>query len=289
MRDPKITTHHIASRDGTLIGYNQRGSGPGLILIQGAMGTCYNYADLARALSPYFTVYSPDRRGRGLSPLPYTETHTIARDVEDVDALLAATGARRIFGLSSGAMIALEAARTLERLEYAAVYEPPFYPDGISHAGIARLNAEIEAGDFPAALFSALMTAETAPAPLRMLPRLVATLLLRLVLWVDGLIESPYAKLMDLLPGIRFDFNVVEGMDGRIGSFQSVEKPVLLLSGTKSPAFLRWSVRELAGVLHHVRHVELEGLGHDGPWNSGRGGRPDVVVEELREFFISVP
>lgn len=285
MNDHEVTEGHVTSRDGTRIGFLRQGSGPGLVLVQGAMGTAHDYDDLAQALSPTFTVYALDRRGRGMSPKPYDSGHDIARDVEDIDAVLAETGASRVFGLSSGAVITLEAARTLPRITRAAVYEPPFLPDGISHDGIRRLNAEIERGDLAAALVSALLVAETAPAPLRMLPRPVARLLAGAVLSADHRKPGPQARLRDLLPGIRYDFNAVGGMDGKMATFASIDKPVLLVSGTKSLAFLRQSVRDLQGVLPRARHVELDGLDHAGSWNASRGGHPGTVAAALRGFF----
>jgi pimeloyl-ACP methyl ester carboxylesterase len=249
------------------------------------MGDAYNYQELAAALSPFLTVYRPDRRGRGMSPKPYDVGHDIARDVEDVDAVLDATGAGYVFGLSSGAVITLEAARTLDRVTKAAVFEPPFYADGISRAGIGRLDAEIESGDFGAALIDSLLTAGTAPKALACTPRSVARLIGRAVLWADARRRSPYATLRDLLPGVRYDFNAVGGMDGRIDLFVGVTEPVLLLSGTKSPAFLRQSVRTLTRILPAAEHVELDGLSHDGPWNGSRGGQPRVVAAALLDFF----
>ena len=67
---PELDMKTVTSRDGTQIGYTQVGHGPGLILVQGALGTAHNYRDLADALSSDFTVYTPDRRGRGMSPKP---------------------------------------------------------------------------------------------------------------------------------------------------------------------------------------------------------------------------
>lgn len=276
---------HVVSADGTCIGYLQQGRGPGLVLVQGAGGTAHNYADLARALSPSFTVYRPDRRGRGMSPKPYEPAHEIARDVEDVDAVLDHTGAHQVFGLSSGAMITLAAAKTLPRITRAAVYEPPFYPDGISRAGIERLNAEIERGDLPAALVSALQVAETAPAPLRLLPTPAARLLARIVFLLDDRRSGPSVRLRDLLPGIRYDFNVVAAMEGTMETFASLDKPMLLLSGTKSAAYLRHSIRQLVHTLPDACHVELPGLGHSGAWNTNRGHGPQLVATELEQFF----
>lgn len=61
--DRTYTLDSVISIDGTKIGYRQYGKGPGLIIVQGAMGTACNYHQLAIALAKDFTVYVPDRRG----------------------------------------------------------------------------------------------------------------------------------------------------------------------------------------------------------------------------------
>ena len=279
------TEHRTTSADGTVVGYTRRGAGPGVVLVQGATGTAEDYEELASALAAEFTVLVPDRRGRGRTPRAFEEGHDIARDVEDLDAVLSENGADRVFGLSSGAVIALDAARTLPRVTRAALYEPPFYADGISRSGIARLKAAIGRGDLASALILSLRTAGTAPAPIRLLPMPLARLLAAAVLAVDGRRSAPGRRLRDLLPGIRYDFADVSAVDGRMAEFASVRMPVLLVSGTRSPEFLRRAVRDLAGVLPNARIVELDGLGHDGPWNRSRGGRPDLVADALRTFL----
>src|SRR3989442_1038170 len=118
------TTGSVTSQDGTTIGYRQLGHGPDIVLVQGAMGSAQNFMQLAGALSDTFTVYVPDRRGRGLSDLPYSKDYSIQKDVEDLDALLAKTGARSVFGLSSGALISLQAALTLPAIHKVAIFEP---------------------------------------------------------------------------------------------------------------------------------------------------------------------
>jgi len=280
-----VSERYVRSADGTRVGFLSQGRGPGLVLIQGAMGTAPHYSELAGCLGSHFTVHSLDRRGRGMSSHSYDAGHTVARDVEDVDAVLAATGASQVFGLSSGAMITLEAAKSLPRVTRAAVYEPPFYAEGISHDGIRQLNNDIDEGDLAAALVRSLLVAETAPAPIRALPFPLARLLARGVLWADTHKPGPSANLADLLPGIRYDFNVVGGMDGTMATFASLDKPMLLLSGTDSPDFLRQSIRTLEGVLPQARHIEFEGLSHSGPWNRSRGGRPATVAVALSGFF----
>jgi len=278
-----VVASHVISRDGTAIGYLQQGTGPGIVLVQGAMADVHAYRELARELSSSFTVVTAERRGRGMSPLPYTADHTIARDVEDLDAIMTATGATGVFGLSSGAVIALEATRTLTRVERLAVYEPPFYRDGMDHDGIRRLDAEIAHGQFGAALVDALVVAGTAPAVVARAPRPVARALARIVLAVQARQPGVASSLRELLPGVRYDFRDVAERDGRIREYASIDCPVLLLSGTASPAFLRGAIRTLNEILPDARHIEFDGLGHDGPWNSGR---PAVVGAALRAFFI---
>ena len=60
-------TGSAVSADGTTIGYRQLGRGPGIVVVHGSMSSGYNFLQLAEALADAFTVYLPDRRGRGLS------------------------------------------------------------------------------------------------------------------------------------------------------------------------------------------------------------------------------
>lgn len=275
----------VVSRDGTRIGFRRVGAGPALVLVQGAMGTEANYAELAAALADRFTVVTPDRRGRGMSPKPFDPGHVIARDVEDVEAVRAAAGAGFLFGLSSGAMIVLEAAWTLPDVRRAAVFEPPFYPNEIDRAAIARFGDEVTRDDLPSALVTAGRIVGLAPLPVRLLPRPVARLVTAAILRRDDRRDAGYAKLRDLIPAMRFDFHVVAQMDGRMSTMAAVTVPTLLLSGTRSPAYLQQAILSLAGVLQGAEHVTLAGLDHAGPWNRDLGGDPGKVAAALRGFF----
>src|SRR4029077_20983503 len=110
----KYVVGSAVSADRTEIGYRQGGNGPGVIVLHGAMESAQSHEQLADALAGTFTVYLPDRRGRGLSG-PYGKDYAIQRDVEDLEAVLTKTGALRVMGVSSGALICLEAARTLQK------------------------------------------------------------------------------------------------------------------------------------------------------------------------------
>jgi alpha-beta hydrolase superfamily lysophospholipase len=95
-------TGTVTSVDGTAIGYRRFGHGPAVILVHGGMQASQNFRKLAAELADEFEVFVPDRRGRGMSG-SYGDHCEVERDVEDMQALVAASGATRIFGLSSGA------------------------------------------------------------------------------------------------------------------------------------------------------------------------------------------
>src|SRR5579871_677123 len=117
----------IRSADGTIIGYTRIGQGPPLILVDGAM--CSRsfgpMPKLAAQLAPHFTVYTYDRRGRGESG--NTKPYAPEREVEDLQAVAAEAGdAVYVHGTSSGAALALEAAKRIGSMTKLAIYEPPF-------------------------------------------------------------------------------------------------------------------------------------------------------------------
>src|SRR5213082_2845310 len=104
--------NQVISKDGTHIVFDQSGQGPALILVTGALTTRADWVPLAACLAPDFSVFAYDRRGRGESgdTMPYA----VEREVEDLDALInEAGGSAFVFGHSSGAVLALEAARLL--------------------------------------------------------------------------------------------------------------------------------------------------------------------------------
>jgi pimeloyl-ACP methyl ester carboxylesterase len=286
MRPLTAEQHSTLSRDGTKVGYLRQGTGPAVVLVQGAMADVHAYRRLAEQLSDTLTVIRLERRGRGISPRRYTQEHDIARDVEDLDAVMEATGASALFGLSSGAVIALEAARTLPRVERVAVFEPPFYENGIDWTRLRQLFDDIEHRRRGAALLGALTTAGTAPPFVARLPRWAARSIGRVVLTVQAWAPGPASSLRDLLPGVRYDFHDVAQVDGHITSFASIALPVLIIRGTSSPRFLHDAAGALQQLLPEATLIELDGLGHDGPWNNGD---PRAVATALTQFLCAPP
>src|SRR5262245_53932823 len=128
-----MTTHHtstVTSRDGTTITYNRAGSGPALILVDGALCTREKGPNgpLAQQLADQFTVHWYDRRGRGDST--DTAPYAVEREIEDLAALIAdAGGSAHLYGISSGGVLALEAALRGLPVEKLALYEAPLVVD----------------------------------------------------------------------------------------------------------------------------------------------------------------
>src|SRR5438552_19171634 len=96
-----FTLGSVISADGTTIGYRTCGQGPAVVILHGSNVSSQNFTQLAEHLSDAFTLYLPDRRGRGLSG-PFGSDYCIQREVEDLDALLTKTGAQMAFGVSAG-------------------------------------------------------------------------------------------------------------------------------------------------------------------------------------------
>ena len=118
------------SADGTAIAFDRFGRGAGDRAGGRSAGRSIGgRRPLAAQLAPRFTVIAFDRRGRGDSG--DTAPYAVEREVEDIHAVIdEAGGSAFVFGHSSGAVLALEAARTLPgRVPKLAVYEPPFIVD----------------------------------------------------------------------------------------------------------------------------------------------------------------
>lgn len=276
----------VVSKDGTNVGYTVTGQGPGLILVQGAMGTAHNYRDLAHALSSDFTVYTPDRRGRGMSPKPFTPEHKMEREVEDIEALCRHSGATSIFGLSSGAVIALSCTLRIEGIRRAVIYEPPFYfRNGIDKERVERFHREVEKRHWVAAMTTAGEIVKLAPLPIRLLPRWLRERFTAKFMQGQGGGGGGYAPLEDLLPAMRFDFAVVAELSQQTKIFGRLQKEVLLLGGTSIPRYLKLALEELARTLPNATRRTLPGLDHAAPWNAERGGAPTVVADAVREYL----
>ncbi len=277
----------VTSKDGTIIGYRQLGSGPGLILIHGGMAASQHFMKLGMALSDDFTVYIPDRRGRGLSG-SFGNDYSIQKEIEDLDALLNKTGAHYVFGLSSGALITLQATLKLPAIHKIALYEPPLY---INHSLLEkhnkvmnRFDKEIADNEIAAALVTVLKGLGIMPSTFHLLPRFLLVRTFTRALRVDEKkVKGDDVPLQVLVPTQHYDYQLLVETEGTLENFKSVQIGVLLMEGSNSPSFLKDIIDALCRVLPNVERREFYGLDHAAPTNSGK---PERVAWELRKFFL---
>jgi pimeloyl-ACP methyl ester carboxylesterase len=283
MQEP-YTTSSVTSKDGTTIGYRQLGHGPGVVLLHGGFEAAQSHIQLAERLSDAFTIYLPDRRGRGLSG-PFGKDDSIQQEVEDMDALLTKTGAHNVFGISSSAIIWLQAALTLSAIHKAAIYEPPLLMNEPAVI-LRRFDQEIAQGNVDTALTTAMKVTQMGPPILNVMPSFLLKLLMRMVMASEekkG--TSDNVSFRELAPTWHYDGQIVVEMSGKLERFRDVRAQVLLLGGSQSPAYLKAGLDGLEKVLPHASRVEFPGVGHGGSGNSDRGGKPELVAQALHSFF----
>jgi pimeloyl-ACP methyl ester carboxylesterase len=277
--DSGFESESVLSADGTVYGYRRTGRGPALIALHGGMQSGRSFSRLATLLSDQFTVYLPDRRGRGLSG-PGVSPYGMDREVEDLAALMAETGSTRIFGLSSGALITLYAAVVAPTLAKVALYEPPVsLAHSVPMGWLERFDREIAAGDLAAALVTALQGTETDPRDIRAMPRDRLEVFIGEGLRGDG---PEAVALREIVPTMHQDAQLVMEAADNMEPFASLTAHVLLLGGDRSPDYLRGSLDDLEKVVPRCRRIELPGCDHIA---AADGGRPELVAPELRRFF----
>jgi pimeloyl-ACP methyl ester carboxylesterase len=286
----EMTIGWVVSTDGTRIGYLRLGRGPAVVLLHGSNQSARSHTQLALALADTFTVYLPDRRGRGLSG-PHRPDHGIRTEVEDLQAVLAGSGAQKVFGPSIGALIALEAARTQPAIGKLAAYEPALLMDTTRYTSwVGRFDRELAQGKVAAALITSMYGLDLAPPAFKLMGRRLAEALTnRAMNSEDKQADDDTVTERQLAPTLRYEGLLLAETAGTIGSFAEVPAEVLLLGGSmKRPAFIKPAFDAFAQTLPHNRRVELPGLDHGGSADVGptnRGGKPEIVAPAIQSFF----
>jgi pimeloyl-ACP methyl ester carboxylesterase len=278
-----FTTHTVSSQDGTTIGYRQLGQGPGLVVLHGSMSSGYYHLELAEALSDAFTVYLPDRRGRGLSGA-YQDGDGIQQEVQDLEAVLAETGARSVFGVSVGAVIALQASLALPAISRLALYEPLLLPDpATASAMMGRYDQQMAAGKVTAALSTAMKGGQMGSAAMNAMPHWLLSILTRpMANWTP---KGDYIAFADLAPALHFEGHEIAAMSGSLEAMRDVHADVLLLGGSKSSALIKDALTRVERAVPGAQRIQLPGLSHSAPWNKQVRGTPEPVARALRDFF----
>ncbi|MFI1394793.1 alpha/beta fold hydrolase [Streptomyces sp. NPDC020681] len=259
------TLDKAESGDGTLIAYEQRGDGPPLVLVSGALCTAATDAPLAGLLAARFGVFTYDRRGRAGSgdTAPYAVEH----EIEDLAAVIvAAGGSACVHGMSSGGALALRAAAAGLPITQLSVYEPPYSPTVKTDEEPApyerrmrELLAEDRRGD---AL--ALFLGEAGMQPDV----------------VDGMRQTPmWAGMEALAHTLAYDHDVMGNGAVPAAMLRGTGTRVMVVDGGASPSWLREAARLVAEELPRGRHRTLTGQTHE--------VSPQVLAPLLTEFFTA--
>ena len=291
----KYTKGSVTSKDGTVIGYRQMGIGPGIILLHGGAKGSQSLMQLGMALSDDFTVYIPDRRGRGLSG-PFGDNYGLQREVEDMEALLKKTGAHYVFGTATGGIIALQSALYLPTINKAILYEPPFYVNETEMNNFNDIGRRYDQFVAEGKLSSAMATSSEIATKVsgdeleppyqwvKYMPNIILRLIFKIVLEIDARnVKGDDVTLKDLVPTFHNDVLLVNETKGTIQKFKNVSAEVLLLNGSKTFLFLKHIIDALNEVLPHVKRVEIQGIDHAAAEDTT--GKPEIVAHEIKRFF----
>ena len=244
------------------------GDGRPVILIGGAYNDRSRVAGAAEALSSgNLAAVTYDRRGRGASTNNDSEFEP-ERELEDLSAMIEALGGSvGVFGHSSGAVLALEAAMHRLPIERLAVYEPSYMVNGTRPLPPEDLDERLCAlvcegrRDDAVVLFST----EAVGVPTAM---------------VEGMRASPmWGRLTALAHTLPYDHAVHHGYRLPTGRLAELELPLLALDGSESPPWIRATARAVAQTIPGARHRTLEGQDH------GVLQHPEALRPALVEFF----
>jgi pimeloyl-ACP methyl ester carboxylesterase len=260
------------------------GDGEGIILVHGGMEYAQSHYELALDLSKSFKVCFYDRRGRGESG-QYDDGYNVHKDVEDIKALIKVIDAKYIFGISSGAIIALQATLDVPNIQKAIIYEPPLY-GFVSTDWMPRFDKEIAEGNINAALLTGMLGTQMGPAFFSKIPRWLLGLFFRIAnLFTPK--DSPYS-FKKLIPTLHYDSQIAIETIGWQEISKNINTDILLMGGQVSPAYLQNALDELEKILPNVQRVVLPKTGHGGLGNRNQGGRPGLVAEEITKFLVKI-
>jgi pimeloyl-ACP methyl ester carboxylesterase len=261
----------VISKDGTQIAYDQVGQGPVVILVAGALSDRSSTSQLATLLAPHFTVINYDRRGRGDSG--DTKPYATLGEIQDIEALIAAAGGSAyLWGLSSGAALALEAANQLSaKVKMLVLYEAPYFVDNSRPpvpAGYQEHLKELIAADRRGDAVKYFMRDGIG------VPAIFVTMMRFMPAW---------SKLKELAPTLLYDVAfVVDYEHGKplpANRWICVTMPTVVMCGGKSPQWMKNAMQALARVLPNAQHYTLEGQTHM--------VKAPALAPVLTEFFES--
>ena len=263
MSQNAIQEQAVTSADGTRIAVSTIGSGPAVVLVDGAL--CHRnmgpLGDLATALADRFTVYTYDRRGRGASG--DAGTYAVEREVEDLAAVIAAAGGSAdVYGISSGGALALEAAAAGVGVRKLALYEVPYVSGPAEN--LPLMDELVAAGKRADAVRLFLRTVGV--------PAVFVSLMRFMPAW---------SQMKDAAHTLPYDFRVV-GAPGSIAPlprdrWSVATMPILALDGGRSHQRMRDAMREVVAAVPSAQYRTLPGQTHM--------LKTSAIAPVLTEFF----
>jgi len=261
-------TSAVTSKDGTSIAYDKIGHGPAVILVAGTLcsQSFWSGPELAKLLAPRFTVYNYDRRGRGESgdTMPYA----VAREIEDIEALIdEAGGTAYLYGHSSGAALALEAALRLgNKVKKLAMYEAPYNDDAQAQRAWKQYIKQL----------TEALAADRRGDAVALFMKLVGTPADQ----IEAMRHAPAWPMLEAIaPTLAYDHTSILGQDAAVPIERAahVLVPTLVMNGGASYPFMYDTARALSQAMPHAELRTLEGQRHDVDL--------DVLAPVLMEFF----
>jgi len=242
---------NVTSKDGTKITYDQLGQGAPVVLVSGGSVDKGSNASLAEALAPHFTVYNYDRRGRGESG--DTQPYAVDREIEDIEAVIDAAGGKAyLYGSSSGAALALEAARKLPtKVTKLVMWEPPYIMDPARRpaANTAQIFSDFIAAGKRAEAAEHFMAKVVGLPPE----------------FVEGARNSPWwPGQLALAHTLAYDATVMGDYSLPEARIADVKVPTIVIDGGASFGFMHETADAIAKVLNDRGHRKtLEGQQHN--------------------------
>jgi pimeloyl-ACP methyl ester carboxylesterase len=250
---------YVTSPDGTAIAYQTIGSGPGLVVLSGAVLHPDAYTKLSKILGRSFAVHVVHRRGRGLSG-PQGRDYSIEKEYEDVIAVLDATQSNRLFGHSFGALLAVETARRGPAgLHRVVAYDPAFTFDKHELMGFLPEFADAVTRRHYGRALTSIQRGLHVGGRLDRLPKSVA-------ICANWLLTATASRaIRPIMPTVIAEVGAAFEPATTPDAFRTISADTLVLVGEHSPPWLKDHGAAVASSAASARLLTMPGLDHNGP------------------------
>jgi pimeloyl-ACP methyl ester carboxylesterase len=223
----------------------------------------YGDKSLIEKLSKHFETYTYDRRGRGEST--DAQSYAVEREIEDIESLIndAAGGRAYLYGVSTGAALALQAAAKSgpAKVPKLALYEPPYGQEKQDFdKQKQRVNELVRTGEPDEAAAFFMSEIGTPPEV------------------IEGMKSSPEWEAIKKIDfTLAYDYEVLG--DGSVPHdiVKAITVPTLVMDGQRSMDFMHATGDQIARLIPRAQRKTLKGQTHQ--------VEAEVVAPVLIEFF----